>query len=244
METKFIVASWHHSGNVFVRDMIRENFPEWAPYDTAFRTHKIPYYIEDYLVPTTKVFFVLTDPRDVATNLPYHKDGNDIPYQIYSKKALSDFKGLRWLQENMKIIQKLLAAYEKRFNEKELMILKYEEAVFKQKEIITKIGNFIGLSPLYMDDADKYKRSIYRPIGTYQKHFSREVIEEDWTLNQTFYERFSYEKFHLYDYETPTPDPTYEELLKRNHLNHEKIRKRFPVGSSYLPQDQHNLNIV
>ena len=73
-DNKLLLVSWRMSGSEFSKELIRENFPELAPNKLWCKSHVI---LNDELVEelkkeaNTKVFVIITDPREIAMNVAF-----------------------------------------------------------------------------------------------------------------------------------------------------------------------------
>ena len=94
---KFLLVSWRMGGSEFTKELIRENFPETININHWAKSHIILNNdISEKLVELgTKVFVVISDPREVALNLVYFDRGMHIgtyDYEMWRYNNITNSK--------------------------------------------------------------------------------------------------------------------------------------------------------
>lgn len=188
---KYLLVAGQYSGSNISHHLIRHNFPECVDNNLWYKTH---FNIEDDRYkevannPNLKIIFILSDPRDTATRLAYLENG-----WCYPVDCEEDYKyTVSYLDDVYYYITNLLRYYIKNFND-QLIVLKYEDAVYNTKNFLDRVGAFLNLKPLYIDDVKKYKHSIYKEVGSFRFYYPNAIIEEHYNRFIQFYERFNYQ---------------------------------------------------
>jgi Sulfotransferase domain len=197
--TQYIIASWKYSGANFCRDFIKENFPECFNWELWGKTHST-LSIESYKTISNKnikIFFILADPRDVSANIGYLRNGWNCDKKDYSDYAYNHRDSLVFLNENLNIINKLLNYYTTKFKDN-CLVLRYEDAYYNPDFFLKKVGSFLNLQPLNINDVDKYRQNINRDIGIFPYYYSSNIIDQNYKEYIGFYNQWRYEKngFH------------------------------------------------
>jgi len=176
--TKYLIVSWRMSGSEFSKEVIAENFPQCQNYRSWGKSHG---YLPDDILRTlknirTKIFFIICDPRDAITHILNHDNGAHYHPDDYPDHINQNRNELIFLDENLKIIINLLEYYQSNFG-KNLIVLRYEDAVNNQEYFLKQVGQFLYTEPLYVNDKEKYNNPIYKKIGVYPPTFNNNVIK-------------------------------------------------------------------
>ena len=191
---KYLLVSWRMSGSEFSKELIRENFPELALNENWAKTHIV---LDADIVNTlkkeakTKVFVIITDPREVAMNIGFYENGlhlSEFDYKLDTSKNLNTSEFLN--QVAQKQID-LIRFYKKEFKD-DCIVLRYEDAVFNQSEFLKQVSDFTGLTPLYVDDARKYKWSIHKNVGDFHNFFTHGPLTRHYLGYKKFYKEYNY----------------------------------------------------
>lgn len=227
-KNKYLLISWRMSGSEFCKEVIRENFPETVNADQWSKSHitltdsTLSKFID---VKNTKVFLVISDPREIAINLIHFDNGihnHTSDYKVDITKEL----GVEYLNELVEKQINLINYYKKTFGEN-CIVLKYEDAIFNQDHFIIQVAEFLKLTPLFIDDARKYKWSIHKNVGYFHQFFDDEVLLEHYNQCQSFYEEWGYDytgyqeckyQWHSDNSVQKNTTNSYKEMLKRNGI--------------------------
>jgi hypothetical protein len=224
INAKYILVSWLHSGSCFSRELIRENFPECVDINLWGKTHWELSEETINVYRKAKIFFILSDPRDTATRVGFIENGYAGGSFIneFSDYAFSNRNSYEYLNENFIKISNLLDFYQHTFGD-QCIVLKYEDAYFNPEYFLNKVGEFLKLKALYIDDIRKYKHSIHKEIGIFNDYYNEYIINQHYNLNHYFYNRWEYpldgykQRFYIEDGGLEILN--YFELLKRNYVN-------------------------
>jgi len=226
---KFLLVSWRMSGSEFCKELIRENYPETTPVNYWAKSHII---LDDKVtrnlidIADTKVFVVITDPREVAMNLVYFDNGRHGLESDYEIGTLTNHDSVQFLNEVADKQIDLINHYNKVFGDN-CIVLRYEDAFHYQDKFLDRVSNFLGSEPLKIDDVRKYKWSIYKNVGDFNNFFDEDVLIEHYNEYRWFYEKWGYPNQGLqllkYNWHVGHPDVSnrqltedYKEMLKRN----------------------------
>lgn len=230
---KFLLVSWRMSGSEFCKELIRENYPETTPLNNWAKSHIIlDDVISDNLInnANTKVFMVITDPREVTMNLAHFDNGIHGYEHDYTSGARANFDSVKFLNEVADKQIELIDYYTKKFGNN-CIVLRYEDAFHYQDIFHKKVSNLLGVEPLSIDDVRKYKRSIYKNVGDFNHFFKDETLAEHYNTYNWFYKKWNYPIEGLpvlkIDWNINHTDVTgrqktekYIEMLKRNGIVH------------------------
>jgi hypothetical protein len=223
-ETKYLLVSWRMSGSEFVKELIRENFPECINRDHWGKTH-IPLPDEMLYIMKSinvKVFFIICDPRDSSTHINYHENGIHKNCGDYTQYAYHNPKSLEFLNENIEITIKLINFYKTHFNN--FIVLKYEDAIYNQQFLLKKVSDFLKLKPLNIDDNRKYKSIIYKHVGVFDKYFDIKILNDHYNKYEFFYRKHGYsQNGFLMSRKIINENVDYVDFLNRNHFYSVKI---------------------
>lgn len=225
---EYLLAGWRMVGSEMCKELIRENFPETANLDVWSKSH-VP--LEDTVLKTfintdkTKVFLVISDPREVAVNLQHFDNALHLYSVDYDEDITGDLRTVLFLNSIADKQIELINAYKKQFGNN-CIILKSEDALYNQDVFLNKVGKFLNLEPLGIDDSRKYKWSIHKNIGNFHMFFKEEVLREHYEQRKAFYDEWGYDyggyqwlKYHWHGkYNTLVRNikEDYNEMLKRN----------------------------
>ena len=223
VNNKYLLVSWRMSGSEFCKEVIRENFPETTSLDYWAKSHVVlDGIVENSLLTLadTKVFVIITDPREVAMNLFYFDNGIHFHDNDYK---CNRHPGLSFLNEVADKQLELIEYYKKTFG-KRCIVLRYEDAFYYQDNFLNKVSNFINSEPLNIDDVRKYKRSIYKNVGDFNQFFPEEDLTEHYKQYKDFYDEWEYpekgDQLHKYSWADSTSGDKvkYKDLLNRNGI--------------------------
>lgn len=224
---KYLLVSWRMSGSEFSKELIRENFPELALNEHWAKAHiAIGKEVLELLKKeaNTKVFVIITDPREVAMNIGFYENGlhlSEFDYKLGKSKNLNTSEFLN--QVAQKQID-LIRYYKKEFAD-DCIVLRYEDAVFNQKIFLEQVSKFTKLKPLGVDNARKYKRSIHKNVGDFHNFFSHGPLTRHYLGYKKFYKEYKYPEQSLqnlkYDWHGASSlelknKSSYEQMLKEN----------------------------
>jgi len=193
-DNKLLLVSWRMSGSEFSKELIRENFPELAPNKLWCKSHVI---LNDELVEelkkeaNTKVFVIITDPREIAMNVAFYENGMHLSPFDYTLNSRKDTNNSEFLNQVAQKQIELIRYYEEKFVD-DCTVLRYEDAVFNQKAFLDKVSNFTGYTPLGVDDARKYKRAIHKNVGDFHNFFSHGALTRHYLGFKKFYKKYKY----------------------------------------------------
>lgn len=220
---KYILAGWRMVGAEVCKELIRENFPETANLNHWSKTHaKIEPAALDEFIDTdqTKVFLIISDPREVALNSRYFDNGLHIEQEDYD-----DIAEVAFLNSIVDKQVELIKSYKSQFGNN-CIVLKSEDAIYNQDKFLGSVSKFLNLEPLGVDDSRKYKWSIHKNIGNFHSFFKESVLREHFTKCKSFYDEWGYDyggyawlKYHWHtQYNTLERNikEDYNEMLKRN----------------------------
>ena len=223
-KNKIVLASWRLCGSEFVKEVIRENFPEYCKYDIWCKAHGIltEDITEKFIENDVKVVVVIMDPRNAASNILNYNNGqffNKIEYELENYEQLHSREFLDAVAD--KQIQ-LINFYRSNFGPN-CTIIRYEDACFNQNNLLSELSNFFKLSSLGIDDTKKYKSCIYKHIGDFGLFFEEEELDEHFYSNEDFYTTYGYHKMdykHQINYALIHTQPeSYLDFLQRNRIN-------------------------
>jgi hypothetical protein len=188
--TKFMLVSWRMCGSEFIRESIRENFPSTENIRTWGKTHVIPPRKYQKIIKNTrpKIIFCIADPRDVAAHIKTFGNGG----HIHHRDSFTDINNETiFLNENLKKITNLMTYYSKTFS-RDMIILRYEDAVKNRRKFLNQVSKFLGEKPLNVDDREKYLSPMYKQIGVYRNVFSEKGLSYHKRANNSFYNKWGY----------------------------------------------------
>ena len=223
VNNKYLLVSWRMSGSEFCKETIRENFPETTSLDYWAKSHVVlDGVVEDSLLTLadTKVFMIITDPREVAMNLFHFDNGIHLHDNDYESGR---HKGVSFLNEVADKQIELITYFKKTFGDR-CVVLKYEDAFYYQDKFLDKVSNFLDSEPLGIDDVRKYKRSIYKNVGDFNQFFSEEDLTNHYNEYKAFYDEWEYPEkgdiLHKYSWsDADSGDKVkYSDLLDRNGI--------------------------
>lgn len=229
---KFLLVSWRMSGSEFCKELIRENYPETTLLTQWAKSHTVlDNQISDDLINNakTKVFMIITDPREVTMNLAHFDNGIHGYEHDYTSGTRAAYDSVKFLNEVANKQIKLIDYYTKKFG-KNCIVLRYEDAFHYQDDFHEKVSNFLGIDPLGIDDVRKYKWSIYKNVGEFFNFFKNETLDEHYISYKWFYDKWNYPIGGLankkYNWNMNHPDVTgrqktenYVDMLKRNGIS-------------------------
>jgi hypothetical protein len=196
---KYYLVSWRMSGSEFSKELIRENFPETVDMNMWAKSHAVleEHIAEDILrEANTKVFVIISDPREVAANIINFDAGTHLHKSDYPKHIYNNLKSSTFLSEVTNKQIQLVDTYKRQFKDN-CIVLRYEDALFYQDEFLDQVSNFLNLKPLFIDDVRKYKWSIYKNVGDFHKFFHLDILEEHYNEFRWFYDEWDYPKSGL-----------------------------------------------
>ena len=228
---KFLLVSWRMGGSEFTKELIRENFPETTNINHWAKSHIILNNdISEKLVELgTKVFVVISDPREVALNLVYFDRGMHIGTYDYEMWRYNNITNSKEFFNEVADKQIDLINYYKRVFGDNCIVLRYEDALYYQTDFLNKVSNFLGTEPLGIDDVRKYKRSIYKNVGDFTRFFTEDVLTMHFHEYREFYKEWDYpfKGLHLLKYDWHAKNKSvskrqvtedYQKMLKRNGI--------------------------
>lgn len=220
---KYILAGWRMVGAETCKELIRENFPETVNLNHWSKTHaKIETETLNEFIDTdqTKVFLIISDPREVALNVRYFDNGLHIEQEDYD-----DIAEVAFLNSIVDKQIELIKSYKSQFGNN-CIVLKSEDAIYNQDKFLGSVSKFLDLEPLGVDDSRKYKWSIHKNIGNFHRFFKESVLREHFTKCKSFYDEWGYDyggyAYLKYDWHTQyntlerNIKEDYNEMLKRN----------------------------
>ena len=223
---KYLIVSWRLSGSEFGKEVLRENFPEVVSQDFWAKTHIT--LGENITKPfiekaKTKVFVIITDPREIAMNLIYFDNRIHLHDIDYENVFFDTFKSVKFLNEIAQKQLNLISHYKEVFGDN-CAVLRYEDAVHNQEAFLEHASNVLGVAPLGIDDARKYKRSIYKNVGDFAQFFDKEILDKHSEDYQWFYDEYGYGeglqelKYNWHSGTSSYFEATdnYKDMLKRN----------------------------
>lgn len=228
-DNKYYIVSWRMSGSEFSKEFIRENFPETVDMNVWAKSHIV---LEDHIAQdlikeaNTKVFLIISDPREVAANIINFDAGTHLHRSDYPNHIYQNLKSTAFLSEVTNKQIQLIDNYKRQFGDN-CIVLRYEDALFYQETFLNQVSNFLNLKPLYIDDVRKYKWSIYKNVGDFSKFFFPDLLEEHYNEFKWFYDEWNYPKsglqYNRYNWvhESKTDNvkqltEDYSEMLRRN----------------------------
>jgi len=197
--TKFLLVGWRMSGTEFVRETIRENFPSTSNIRDWGKTHtpNIDKYLPTLLEQNTKVFLSIADPRDVAAHILDWRGGQHIHHNEdeWNFDIVDDPNHIRFLEANLNKMVELIEYIQKHFDPKNVLILRYEDAVNNRLNFLWKVADFLNENPLNVDNTEKYlpEVSIYKPIGS-QHRFRQDFLDIHTEKYYHLYKTWGYKK--------------------------------------------------
>ena len=193
---KFLLVSWRMTGSEFCKELIRENYPETVNINHWSKSHiiigkKLTQQLIDNA--NTKVFMIISDPRDVASNLVSFENGFGLHYHGHHDytHGTSDSNSVTFLNEVADKQIELVNHYTKRFGDN-CIVLRYEDAFQNKDKFHNQVSKFIGYEPLGIDDVRKYKWSIYKNVGLFRNHFDSDVLTKHYNEYKWFYDKWEY----------------------------------------------------
>ena len=190
---KIALVSWRLCGSEFVKECIKENFPEYCKDSIWCKAHGIlPEDVKkEFLLNNTKIVVVMMDPRDAAANIQYYNNGqfyNKEEYNILDDEESEDKKFLDAVAEKQ---IDLLNYYQQEFGEN-CIAVRYEDACYHQDKLLSELSNFFHLPSLNIDDTAKYKSCIYKKIGDFGLYYSEDDLDQHLHCYEDFYISFNY----------------------------------------------------
>jgi len=232
---EYLLVGWRMVGSELSKELIRENFPETVDLTKWSKSHiplKDDVFNEFIDVNKTKVFLIISDPREVAINIENFENG----LHMYSKDYVSNPDGIGAVEFINEIADKqieLIESYKKQFGEN-CIVLRYEDVLWNQGKFLSEVSEFLDLEPLGIDDARKYKWSIHKNVGNFHRFFSEEVLRAHYEQYKPFYDEWKYDYggFQWLKYHWHTQNNTlerninddYKEMLKRNGITEDNPR--------------------
>ena len=228
---KFLLVSWRMSGSEFCKELIRENYPETSNINHWAKSHIIigNTVTRDLIeYADTKVFVIITDPREVAMNLVHFDGGIHLQNHDYPSGIIHN-NSVNFLNEIADKQIDLINHYKETFGDN-CIVLRYEDAFHYQRKFLGNVTKFLGLDPLWIDDVRKYKRSIYKNVGEFYRFFDKEVLDTHYNEYREFYEKWEYPIDGLqilkYNWHAKNQDVSkrqktedYKEMLNRNGVS-------------------------
>lgn len=194
---KYLLVSWRMSGSEFSKELIRENFPELALNEHWAKAHiALDREILELLKKeaNTKVYVIITDPREVAMNIGFFENG--LHFSNFDYKPANS-KNFTYSSEFLnQVAQKqidLIRYYKEEFAD-DCIVLRYEDAVFNQTKFLKQVCDFTGYTSLNVDDARKYKWSIHKNVGDFHNFFSQGNLTRHYLGYKKFYKEYNYPK--------------------------------------------------
>lgn len=197
-DNKYLLVSWRMSGSEFCRAAIYENFekidrgPNWS------KSHSILDKKTTNILKKagTKVVVVITDPREVATNILHFDNGNhhypfDFPTLDYNNPDLRKFLDL-----NVEKQIELIDFYRKEFKEN-CLVVRYEDALYYPEYFQDRVAEFVNEEPLRVDGVEKYKKSMYKNCGYFHRFFPLDDIKGNYEAYRHFYDEWYYPLYGL-----------------------------------------------
>lgn len=222
-KNKIVLASWRLCGSEFVKEVIRENFPEYCKSDIWCKAHGIlPDDVkEEFIKNNTKIIFVLMDPRDAAANIEYYNNGQFFNEEEYEMEDESYSREKNLLDAVAEKQVELLNFYQHEFEEN-CIVVRYEDAVYDQKTLLSNLSNFFNLQSLKIDDPKKYKTCIYKRIGDFGLYYQESDLIEHIHNYEDFYIRHGYIDIKYrnqinFEMKIQSKD-NYLDFLKRNRI--------------------------
>ena len=232
---EYLLVGWRMVGSELSKELIRENFPETVDLTKWSKSHiplKDDVFNEFIDVNKTKVFLIISDPREVAINIENFENG----LHMYSKDYVSNPDGIGAVEFINEIADKqieLIESYKKQFGDN-CIVLRYEDVLWNQGKFLSEVSEFLDLEPLGIDDARKYKWSIHKNVGNFHRFFSEEVLMTHYEQYKPFYDEWKYDYggFQWLKYHWHTQNNTlerninddYKEMLKRTGITEDNPR--------------------
>jgi len=190
---KYLLVSWRMSGSEFCKEVLRENFSELSSLQFWAKSHIL---LNDKFchdlnnIVNTKVFVIITDPREVACNLVFFDNGFHFQSSEYksTNKLSSSFLG----DVTDKQIE-LIKHYKNIFKDN-CIVLRYEDAVFNQQDFLNSSSTFLNQQPLFVDNVKKYKWSAYKNVGGFHHFYDQKAIDSHYENYQDFFKEYNYPK--------------------------------------------------
>ena len=221
---KFLLVSWRMAGSEFCKELIRENYPETTIEKYWAKSH-IPLHnklsVDLTKKADTKVFVIISDPREAAMNIVHFDNGLHLHDCDYKTK---DSNSTEFLNEVADKQIELINYYTKTFGDN-CVVLRYEDAFYNQKRFLNNVSNFLKLEPLGIDDVRKYKWSIHKNVGNFHHFFDKDILDKHHKEYESFYTKWRYPKaglqhlkyrWHREESTLKNLSDNYKEMLKRN----------------------------
>jgi len=191
---KFLLVSWRMAGSEFAKELIRENFPETTPNSCWAKSHIIldKELTKKLIDAGTKVFVIISDPRDITLNLNFFDNGMHISEYDYEMWRYNNITGDKLFFNEVAEKQIALINHYKECFGDNCIVLRYEDSLHYQKEFLNKVSNLLGTTPLGIDGAAKYKRSIYKNVGDFNRFFTKEALDGHYNEYKKYYEEWNY----------------------------------------------------
>ena len=232
---EYLLVGWRMVGSELSKELIRENFPETVDLTKWSKSH-VPLedkVIDEFIdVNKTKVFLVISDPREVAINILNFDNG----LHMYSKDYINNPDDIRAVEFMNEIADKqiqLIESYTKQFGDN-CIVLRYEDVLWNQGKFLGEVSEFLELEPLGIDDSRKYKWSIHKNVGNFHTFFSEEVLRAHYEQYKPFYDTWKYDyggfqwlKYHWHtQYNTldRNINDDYKKMLERNGITEDNPR--------------------
>ena len=192
-KNKFLLVSWRMSGSEFTKSLILENFNSLTNTQQWGKSHSIidSTTAEALKAAGTKIIVVITDPREVAANLLFFDNGLHYYSSDYKIPRERSINSVEFLNSVAKKQVELIKFFSSMFQEN-CIVVRYEDALFFQEKILSKLSKFFNLIPSNIDGVGKYRDSKYKNVGHFHNFFSKSVSEKHYKLYKTFYEKWDY----------------------------------------------------
>ena len=187
---EYLLVSWRMAGSEFVRESILENFTYVVGNKKWGKTHAIlDDEIADILIESgTKVIMVISDPREIATNVKFFDNGLHFIDTDYHSDTNLGFTTIDQIAEKQ---INLMNFFKNKFK-KNCLIVRYEDAVFFREKFLNKVSSFLDCTPLYKDNVEKYKKSSFKNVGHFQQFFPNSILKRHRKKFIDFYEEWDY----------------------------------------------------
>lgn len=190
-DLEYILASWRMSGSEMVKFLLTENFMDLRTTVWGKAHLHLTSKVLTNISKSVKVFFIVRDPRDVASDIINVDNG--LHFRPHEFRSTQYENNLEYLNHNLEIISNLINWYKEKFGD-HCLFLKYEDFQKDKNITLNEVSNFLGIEPENEDDPGKYNSVYNKEQNSRLKSFGQKILNEHYDMNLDFYKTWNYKR--------------------------------------------------
>lgn len=190
-DLEYMLVSWRMSGSEMVKFLLTENFMDLRTTVWGKAHLHLTSKVLANISKSVKVFFIVRDPRDVASDIINVDNG--LHFRPHEFRSTQYENNLEYLNHNLEIISNLINWYKENFGD-HCLFLRYEDFVNDNSITLSKASEFLNLEPENKDSTEKYNSIFFKKVDTRFDCFDQSIMDAHYAMNEGFYKKWDYKK--------------------------------------------------